>query len=171
VSTAFLLILFGDRLVESHPGYAGVEACKGCHETYYDSYMRSLHGKKIAGTPAARFGCESCHGAGAEHASKGERKGASIFGFGKKTDVGEKSTKCLACHEDRQNTANWNMSKHRSNGIGCTDCHSMHAGVGKGLKVVQPDICFDCHRDITLQSNKPLHPLVREGRTKCADLF
>lgn len=156
--------------VSTDTGYAGVEACKGCHDTYYDSFMHSVHGKKaIAGSPAAQFGCESCHGSGAEHVSKGGGKGVSIFGFGKKIDAKERSSKCLACHEDTQHIINWNMSKHKSNGIGCTDCHSMHAGVGKGLKMGQPDLCFDCHKDIRLQSNKQSHHPVREGKIKCTD--
>ena len=156
--------------VSTDTGYAGVEACKGCHEGYYDSYMRTPHGKKaIAGSPAAQFGCESCHGSGSEHVSKGGGKGVAIYGFDKKLDAKERSAKCLACHEDAQHLISWNMSKHKSNGIGCTDCHSMHAGIGKGLKLGQPELCFDCHKDIRMQTNKQSHHPVREGKITCTD--
>ncbi|NJD55827.1 MAG: DmsE family decaheme c-type cytochrome [Nitrospirae bacterium] len=156
--------------VSTDTGYAGAEACKGCHEGYYDSYARSPHGKKaVSGSPAAQFGCESCHGSGAEHVSKGGGKGVSIFGFGRKLDAKDKSAKCLACHEDRQHLINWNLSRHKSNGIGCTDCPSVHAGTGRSLKAAQPDLCFDCHKDIRLQSNKQSHHPIREGKVTCTD--
>ena len=156
--------------VSADTGYAGVEACKGCHDTYYDSYMQTPHGKKaISGSPAAQFGCESCHGSGSEHVTKGGGKGVAIFGFGKNLDAKERSAKCLACHEDSQHLVFWNMSKHKSNGIACTDCHSQHAGSGKSLKLSQPDLCFNCHKDIRMQTNKQSHHPIREGKIRCTD--
>lgn len=156
--------------VSTDTGYAGAESCKGCHETYYDSYLQTPHAKKaIAGSPAAQFGCESCHGSGSEHVSKGGGKGVAIFSFDKEIDAKERSAKCLTCHEDAQHLIFWNMSKHKSNGIACTDCHSLHAGIGKSLKLGQPDLCFDCHKDIRMQTNKQSHHPVREGKIKCTD--
>lgn len=172
MTVLFLLFLFlvVQKNAEGDAGYAGEQACKGCHDAYYDSYRQSTHSKKaIAGTPAAQYGCESCHGAGSEHVSKGGGKGVAIFGFGKKLDAKEKSSRCLACHEETKHLVSWNISKHKSSGVGCTDCHSLHAGVGKGLKAEEPQLCFGCHKDIRLQSNKQSHHPVKEGRIKCSD--
>jgi hypothetical protein len=61
----------GDDLQDQ---YVGSETCMECHEDYYASYMKNRHAVKAdPRTPAAGWGCEACHGPGAEHAeSEGE---------------------------------------------------------------------------------------------------
>ena len=65
----------------------------------------------------------------------------------------------------------WNLSKHKTMDVSCVDCHSIHsAGAKKNmLKVAEPDLCFNCHRNIRAQTNKQSHHPIREGKIKCSD--
>lgn len=151
-------------------GYVGPDTCKGCHEGYYESYAQSIHAKKaIPNSPATGAACESCHGPGAAHVEKGGGKGTGIIAFGKKEDAKKKMAQCLSCHEGSQHIAFWNMSKHKSAGVSCSDCHSGHAGGEKNLKASQPDLCYGCHRDIRSQANKQAHHPIKEGKISCSD--
>ena len=60
----FFLACMNSRVrAEGKSEYTGAEACKGCHEDYYNSYSSSIHAKKnIPGSPAKQNACESCHG-------------------------------------------------------------------------------------------------------------
>lgn len=167
LSSIFLcLYTIGDA--EGNADYAGTEVCKGCHQEYYDSYIRSVHAKKeVSGSPANHYGCESCHGAGSEHAGTGAATG--IFTFGKKNMATDRSARCLACHDESPGIVFWDSGKHRSSDISCDNCHSIHRGTNTVLKSEDPEVCFNCHRDIKLQSNKQSHHPVREGRMKCRD--
>jgi DmsE family decaheme c-type cytochrome len=168
----FSFVLATQSSVKGNSEYAGSEACKDCHEVYYKSFIKSIHGKKaIIGTPVTREGCESCHGPGAQHVEKGGGKGVGLLVFGRKTDARAKDSKCLACHEVTKDMPFWNLSKHKTMDVSCVDCHSIHsAGAKKGmLKVGEPDLCFTCHKRIRAQTNKQSHHPIREGRIKCSD--
>ena len=172
VSFIFLLILITQSSVKGDSEYVGSEACKDCHEAYYNKFMKSIHGKKaIPGTPINRDGCESCHGPGAQHIEKGGGKGVGLLVFGRKTDARAKDSKCLACHEVSKDMPFWNLSRHKTMDVSCVDCHSIHsAGAKKDmLKVAEPDLCFGCHKNIRAQTNKQSHHPIREGKIKCSD--
>src|SRR4030042_247653 len=167
----FFLVLIAQSSVKGDVGYVGTETCKGCHEDYYNRFVKSVHGKKaVPGNPANRDGCESCHGPGAQHVEKGGGRGVAIIVFGKKTDSNTRDSKCLACHGESKEFPFWNLSRHRSAQIACDNCHSIHAAVkGKDfLKAQEPDLCFGCHRNIRAQTNKQSHHPIREGKLKCS---
>ena len=145
-------------------GYVGSEVCKGCHEAYYNKFIRSVHGKKaIPGSPANREACESCHGPGAQHVEKGGGRGIAIFAFGRGVSAQEKSSKCLACHEESKVLAFWDMNRHKFAGNSCNSCHSIHKGVDKFLIAAEPDLCFNCHRNIRAQINKQSRHPIKEA--------
>ena len=126
----FALIFMTWNVVRGDSEYAGSEACKGCHEAYYNKFIKSVHGKKaVPGNPANRDGCESCHGPGAQHVEKGGGKGVAIFAFGRKTNPADRSEKCMGCHEESKALAFWNMNQHKFMGNSCDSCHSIHKGV------------------------------------------
>lgn len=160
----------GEKKTEDKKSYIGAAVCKGCHEGAHESYMKSIHAKKaIPGSPANREACEACHGPGASHVEKGGGKGVGIVGFDRKASAKEKMSKCLSCHEESKHLASWNMGKHKSAGVSCDDCHSVHSKADKNLKARQPDLCYDCHRDIRAQANKQSHHPIREGKISCSD--
>lgn len=168
----FVFVLVAVNLaknVEGSTGRGDMEACKSCHEDYYNSFVASIHGKKsISGSPINQEGCENCHTNGSMHVEKGGGKGVAIFAFGKKVDAKEKSKKCLSCHNDNKTTAFWEMSKHKSNGVACTDCHSIHTKENKGLKAKESELCYSCHKDIKVQFSKQSHHPLNEGKIKCS---
>ena len=166
----FYLAISALNSVKGDAEYVGPETCKGCHEGSYGTYMKSIHAKKaIQGSPANREACESCHGPGAQHAEKGGGKGVAIFAFGKKIDAKDKSAKCLSCHEESKQLAFWDMSKHKSMQVSCDNCHSVHSWREKNLKVMGPELCFNCHTDIRVKTNKQSHHPIKEGKTRCYD--
>lgn len=154
---------------EEKKDYVGADTCKGCHTDAYESYSKSTHAKKaIPNSPANKEACESCHGAGAAHVEKGGGR-VGIFAFGKKEDAKGRSAKCLSCHEESKHLAFWNMSKHKSAGVSCDNCHSSHSGGDKDLKTSQSEVCYSCHRDIKVQSNKQSRHPLKEGKISCSD--
>lgn len=174
----FLLIFFiallmtaAQRAAGWAEEYAGIDTCMGCHEDKYQGFIKGMHGKKEnPGTPAAREGCESCHGSGVAHANEGGGKGVGgIFTFDKKLDAKDRSAKCLSCHEETKHQAFWELSKHKSADVSCSDCHSIHAGGDKFLKARQPDLCFGCHKDIRSETNRQSHHPIKEGKVSCTD--
>jgi DmsE family decaheme c-type cytochrome len=162
---ACILSFLTPRVLRADAGYVGSETCKGCHEDYNNSFIKSVHGKKaIPRSPMNREGCESCHGPGGQHAEKGGGKGVAIFAFNNKESASTKSKKCLACHEDMKGVENWNMSRHKTADVSCDICHPIHtARVEKYLlKEKEPDLCFGCHKNIRAQVNKRSHHPLKE---------
>jgi len=168
--TLVVLMLFMTGLNLADTGYVGQDSCKGCHENSFASYATSVHAKKaVPGSPGSGQGCESCHGSGSAHAEKRGGKGTGMISFNRQGDAGEKAKKCLQCHEASKELTSWSMSRHNSVGLSCDDCHSVHSGGAKNLKKKQPDLCFDCHRDISSQTNRQSHHPIVEGKVSCTD--
>jgi len=167
---SFLVATGSQGKTDGKAELAGPEACKGCHEDYYNSYASSIHAKKgIPGSPAKQDACESCHGAGADHAAKGGGKGVGgIFVFDKKVDAKAKSAKCLACHDDSKHLAFWDMGEHKKNDVACDDCHKVHSVVTQKLKMNENDLCFSCHQDVRSRFNRQSHHPVKEELVKCS---
>jgi len=153
-------------------GFIGADTCKACHESHYESYKKSIHSKPSIKGPANEDACESCHGPGAKHVEKGGGRGVDIFYYAIKvrpTSAKDKTDKCMTCHQNSKNIAFWSMSKHNSAGLSCDNCHTSHSRAEKNLKKQQPELCFDCHKDIKMQSKKQSrHPII-EGKISCND--
>jgi DmsE family decaheme c-type cytochrome len=177
LSSALLIFFFftARGMPAGNEGYAGSEACKGCHEAYATPLTKTSHWKKeVTGSPINRDGCESCHGQGAEHVDKGGGKGVAIFAFSREGPAKERSSRCLSCHEESKTLAFWNMNRHQVLDVSCDACHSIHGRathgpVGKALlKEREPDLCFTCHKDIRAKTNRQSHHPIREGKMNCS---
>jgi DmsE family decaheme c-type cytochrome len=91
-----------------------------------------------------------------------------MIAFTKKDDPEMKQAICLSCHQDSTAVPFWNLSKHKVNGVSCSDCHSGHSGTKNNLKIAEPALCYTCHADIRAQANKQSHHPLKEGLMKCS---
>ena len=149
-------------------GYVGSEVCATCHTGYDTSINASKHGQAHdARTPAAKLGCESCHGPGEAHASDPEKVKPIQF-----TKISAKavSETCTTCH-NRGVHALWKGSQHEARNVSCISCHSIHKPMSttSQLKAMnQQNTCITCHRDKVAKLDKSGHMPVREGKMECS---
>lgn len=158
------LLMLPVGAVAQNAKYAGSDACKNCHEDAFKSYMGSIHGKAyVPGSPSKRDGCESCHGPGSVHVDKGGGKEGII------SSAKQMAANCQACHGDSKALAFWNMGRHKSADVYCSDCHSSHVATKKNLKQPEPVLCYTCHKDIRSQAMRQSHHPINEGKVLCRD--
>ena len=158
-------------------GTPGPEVCKSCHADQYESYMASVMSvKSDPRTPGAQGGCVVCHtenGDGTAHVKAGGGKGVGgIINPGSKTLAADAKNKiCLTCHQTG-NRINWQGSKHQSNDLACTNCHSMHKDKGKDKvrdRMTQTEVCFTCHKDKRAEANRASTHPIRSGGIVCSN--
>ena len=153
----------------------GDKNCTVCHDADWKppvlSIYQTKHGVKADGrTP----GCQSCHGASAEHREDPSNKSPEVV-FGAKSkklsSVKARNAACLSCHEFRiLPRTNWSGSQHETRGVACSDCHDAHAPTQRVFnKLTQPEVCFACHKDKRAEVNRPSHHPVLEGKVACSD--
>jgi len=147
--------------------FVGSETCAGCHEEVAKKFADNKHAKLAEDHQAKGVGCESCHGAGKAHVDGGGDT-TKIFNPAK-ASAKDVDAKCLTCHASAH--PNFERSPHAKANVGCTGCHSVHAGDKNEhlLKASQPKLCFQCHNDVKPQFNMPFHHRVNEGAVKCND--
>lgn len=169
-----LLLLFLTRTIgytasnetDAHLGFIGAETCKECHEKQYTSYARSVHSKESIKGPQAQDACETCHGPGAMHVEKGGGRDVDIFTFDKDVAPQAKSAKCLICHHNTPDMDLWDFGAHKRNDVSCDSCHDLH--VGGRQKPNEPEVCFDCHRNVKIEANKRSHHPILQNKVSCS---
>src|SRR3982751_3646586 len=78
-------------------GYVGEDTCLTCHEDQKKGYHGSPHARaQNPRTPAAKQGCESCHGPGQAHVDAGGDK--TKIKNPATMPVRDSSAACLSCH-------------------------------------------------------------------------
>ena len=119
-------------------------------------------------SPAARQGCETCHGPGSTHVEDPEVPGM-IRAFAKEPPRDANET-CLTCHS-RGTHALWEGSVHDSRNLSCVTCHSVHAFKSEKAQLKtarEMDTCATCHRDKVAKVDRSGHMPVREGKMQCS---
>jgi DmsE family decaheme c-type cytochrome len=185
--TLALKLLFGMALtLGSLPAYAqpqptavqpgftanGERACLTCHGS--DPKVTAILQSPMAmkgdpRTPFATEGCETCHGASADHAAGKAPFPAVVFKGPNKSPVKVRNDVCLTCHQAGLRM-NWQGSTMERAGLACTDCHTAHVAKDPILvKATQPEICFTCHARQRADSFKYSHHPIREGLVVCSD--
>jgi DmsE family decaheme c-type cytochrome len=148
-------------------GYIGSEACATCHTGYDTSIAASKHGQAMnPRSPAAGFGCETCHGPGEAHASDPEKIKPVQFD---KLHAADVTANCASCH-NRGAHALWKGSQHEQRNVSCVTCHSIHqprSATGQLKAINQQQQCMSCHRDKVAKLDRSGHMPVREGKMEC----
>ena len=147
--------------------YVGETKCLECHSEQLKGYEGSPH-HRVADprTPAAKQGCESCHGPGSRHVEDPATFAVKNLN---RLPPEEVSATCTTCH-NRGEHAFWDGSQHDSRKLTCTTCHSVHdyKSDTKQLKArTQAAVCASCHRDKISKLDRSGHMPVREGKLEC----
>jgi len=153
----------GATIAASDAGYAGSDACLGCHE----EAARSLIHR---GADAQEPRCEGCHGPGKAHVDAGG--GPSAIRRLDELEPFERSAACLVCHE-KGGARNWRFGAHAAEEVSCSDCHAVHnaAGATEHLlaKARETELCLGCHKLQRVESLRSSHMPLREGKISCSD--
>ena len=143
---------------------AGNDDCAMCHEQITKSFEATEHGRIAAfETMDGVTGCVTCHGDGAEHIDN-DGDPDKIGRFTADTGVDQVAEVCSSCHRSGS-LHDWEGSTHELNGVGCADCHQVHAtemSADDGISV-----CLNCHTDVRAQFEYPSHHPLREGHMDC----
>lgn len=147
--------------------FVGDKVCLDCHDGWDRGIVGSPHSRAVdARTPAAKQGCETCHGPGSKHSEDTDIP-VKIF---HKMVPREITATCTTCHT-RGEHALWDGSQHDARGLSCATCHSVHdpkAKTGQLKARTQPELCATCHRDKVAKLDRSGHMPVREGKMQCS---
>jgi DmsE family decaheme c-type cytochrome len=150
-------------------GYIGDATCLGCHDEQKKGYAGTMHARSDhPRAPAAKLGCESCHGPGAKHVEETDNP-ALIRAF-LKIPPREASETCLTCHRRDQHVL-WESSAHDARNLSCVTCHSIHAFKSEHAQLkttTELQTCGTCHRDKIAKLDRSGHMPVREGKMQCS---
>lgn len=148
----------------------GATACIACHSEQGESFKKDIHSKNFSAVKKIDFeqSCETCHGAGSDHAGAAGDKTKILNP--KKMSAAEGSKTCLECHDSGKRMF-WSGSKHETRDVSCLNCHSVHHAKSDSLlaKETELDTCFTCHQLRKIQNMKSSHMPLREGKMKCSD--
>jgi DmsE family decaheme c-type cytochrome len=147
----------------------GDDKCIVCHADKGEVMAKTPHGQKAdVRTPAAKQGCETCHGPGSKHADDPANVKMPVV-FTQATSSADINATCTSCH-NRGPHALWDGSKHETRGLACTSCHSVHDFKSESHQLKAKDelaLCATCHRDKVAKMDLPAHMPVREGKMTC----
>lgn len=153
---------------QSGATYVGQDACLTCHDDPKYDNKGTPHARAAdPRTPAAKQGCESCHGPGSLHMEDPQANHVRIF---PKVSADEVNDTCTSCH-NRGEHALWDGSAHQSRDLSCVTCHSVHSPkseTGQLKARGQADLCATCHRDKVAKLDRSGHMPVREGKMQCS---
>lgn len=169
--------------------------CTRCHDETEEypvlAIGKTRHGVKADHrTPT----CTSCHGESETHVNKPadakdrpkpdrlyggflakppvEDRVERYFGVAGKrsaTPIEDRNAPCLSCHQGGKRI-HWSGSTHAARDVACTNCHQIHiANEMVRDKVAQTEVCFNCHKEMRAQINRPSRHPLREGKVACSD--
>ncbi len=158
----FLWVIMGSPATAWAAGgeFIGNDECLDCHEDKEVSFGRSIHSKAGFWANGEAVTCETCHGAGGEHA---ESDGQVLL-----TLRADAAAACTSCHEGNLAQRYWQGSAHDLQDVDCLACHSIHDGFDNLLLTrAEPDTCYECHveqrADMFKRSKHPLRDSTHRG--------
>jgi DmsE family decaheme c-type cytochrome len=159
---------------ESGPAtYVGSAACIRCHRDQYGTFEQTLMGQIFLHHPRdaqEREGCESCHGPGSKHVRTKAPEDIISFAKDSPLPVEDRNAICLSCHE-RGDRTYWDGSVHQTRNLACTTCHQVMEKVSVKFqlaKATEPEVCFQCHKDIRAKMVNSSHMPLLNGSITCS---
>jgi DmsE family decaheme c-type cytochrome len=146
--------------------------CTACHDENSGNPILAI-GKTKHGTTADHRTptCTSCHGEGGNHEDSPDKALMPQRTFGKKSvnSIEDRNSACLACHQGGKRM-HWSGSTHANRDVACTSCHTIHTDQDKVRnRNTQPEVCFNCHKEMRQLINRPYRHSIREGKVICSD--
>lgn len=146
----------------------GDKECLACHDQFAKGYEGTPHHRAVdPRTPAAKLGCETCHGPSSKHMDDPVLNPVLDL---KKAQPDQVNAVCTTCHT-RGEHALWQGSPHESRGVSCLSCHSVHAPKSESFSLretTEMAVCATCHRDKAAKVDRSGHMPLREGKMQCA---
>jgi hypothetical protein len=142
--------------------YTSSGICGQCHTAEHARLVSATH---------QGIGCQSCHGALAEHAEAGDKASSASVAVRVPTDE-----VCLRCHTaavGRPESQNQIIpGQHYVSS--CLECHDPHTGVANRPPVVQHPLdnlppCLTCHGPEGFKARNQRHPAGSEDDTRCLE--
>ncbi|MEE8428795.1 MAG: DmsE family decaheme c-type cytochrome [Gammaproteobacteria bacterium] len=152
----------------------GADTCLQCHgegsEFPVVEIFKTKHAQRADGrTPFAGLQCESCHGPGGSHIQGEANPPIKNFGTKSNEPVETQNRICLNCHSGDDHIG-WKGSVQESNDVACAGCHTIHTARDPVLdKSTESQVCYNCHKRVRADFNKPSHHPVRSGQIACSD--
>jgi DmsE family decaheme c-type cytochrome len=146
----------------------GDKECLSCHDQAAKGYDGSPHHRAAdPRTPAAKLGCETCHGPASKHM---DDPVLNPILNPKTAQPDQVAAVCTTCHT-RGTHALWDGSPHESRGVSCVSCHSVHTPKSEKFSLregTEGAVCAACHRDKASKVDRSGHMPVREGKMQCS---
>lgn len=142
-------------------GYAGPEACAGCHADITEQWQVSRHAMAFSSPIfqqnweeiGSEFRCLECHTTGYNpNANTYAHEGVTCEGCHgrfqpdhpeERMPIVADAELCATCH--KSTTDEWKASQHGQTGIQCQSCHDPHAQLPKIGGV--SELCMNCHKE------------------------
>ena len=147
----------------------GEKTCLECHDKPgTNSILNTPHFVEAdPRSPAADLACEACHGPSREHIEFPQNISSIRFGEDSNHTAEQQSAQCLTCHQGDH--VNWGSSTHAAEGLSCASCHDAHTHNDTVRNpVTETQVCFTCHLQEKMETNKPYRHPVREGLVNCS---
>jgi hypothetical protein len=142
--------------------YTAASTCATCHAVEHDRLVSANH---------AGIGCESCHGALAEHVAQGDEAGAETVAVVRPT-----SETCQRCHVAAVGRpAGFRQiipAQHYT--ADCLACHDPHTGISNRPPVVMHPLdnlpaCVTCHGPEGFKARNQRHPEASDDDRACLE--
>jgi DmsE family decaheme c-type cytochrome len=143
--------------------------CLDCHDDKLSTLDNTPH-QILADIPEdkAVVACTDCHPGDSNHYEEDAEEYPMTNPAS--ADFNVAAQICASCHQNSHQQNMRERNPHFENGVGCTDCHSIHGAKRAGLlKDKEVKLCYSCHTDVRGQFAQPYRHPVWDEIVRCSD--